>query len=165
MIFVQCRFQVCSFIVLTLWVTMYNINSRENERRSMKSEVSKLLTGSVHSPPPSAFFGFWMETLDVPFLFLVVLFIFFCCFPVLSCQADRIKSTVACFAADTIRHNVFFVFFSVLAAGWMLFTVALHYSNGLIFLKASGSASQFLFFSLSSPARKAGYNHPPPLDS
>lgn len=141
--FVEYRFQLCSFKALILWVTIYNANSHEN-KRTMKTEVSKLLTGSLHSAPPFAFFGFWKETLDVPFLFVVV-FCMFCCFPLLSCQADRIKSTVACSAQ--IRNGTMCFFFSfLLAAGWMLFTVALHYSNGLIFLKASGCASWFLFF-------------------
>lgn len=43
---------------------------------------------------------------------------------------------------------------ALLAAGWMLFTVVLHYLNGLLFSTVS-------FFT----AQKAGYNHPPPLDS
>lgn len=62
-------------------------------------------------------------------------------------RADSHQRTVA-----EIRHIVF------TAAGRILFTVAPYYSNGLIFLKAE-TGSQFFI------ARKAGYKHPPPLDS
>lgn len=119
-----------------------------NERRTMKSQVSKLLAGSVQSTPPFFLGGGLLNGNTWHSFSFRCCLLHFLLFPSAELPSRSHQVYSSLLGADTMRHNVVVVFFSLLAAGWMLFTVALHYSNGLIFLKASGSASQFFFYFL-----------------